>query len=292
VAPGAVLTDYVGLTNLANKPLTLRLYASDAFNTSTGGFDLLPGNTRPKDVGSWVSVKERRVTIPARRRLDIPFTLRVPADATPGDHAGGIVTSLIATGRTAAGDKVTVDNRVGARLYLRVAGPLRPAVTVAQLDTAYTGTANPIGTGTVDLAYTVRNTGNVRLSGRLATRVEAPFGVTLKTTDLGVLPELLPGNSFTGTARVSQVVPVLRLGTKLTVNGTSLPGASTSSTTGDGVALTPIVRASSVWAMPWNLLTILVVAAAILVTLLRRRRARPESVESVTAEPVPQNTLL
>jgi hypothetical protein len=281
------VTDYVGVTNLSTRPLTLRLYAGDAFNTATGGFDLQPGSTKPTDVGSWVSIEQRRITVPARRRLDIPFTLTVPAGATPGDHAGGIVASLVTKTSTADGSQVSVDNRVGARIYLRVDGPLRPASTVTQLETGYTGTANPIGSGSVNLAYSVRNTGNTRLSGRIAAVVKAPFGYELSRQDLGALPELLPGNTFNGTAELTEVRPAVRLGTELAVTTASLSGAqiaqtSTGAAPAVGTPLAPVVRASSTWAVPWNLLSIVVALLALAFVLLRRRRSEPAAAPAPT----------
>lgn len=293
LAPGGTVSDYVGVTNLSTRPLTLRLYAGDAFNTATGGFDLQPGSTQPTDVGSWVSLKQRRITIPARRRLDIPFTLTVPAGATPGDHAGGIVASLVTRTSAADGSQVSVDNRVGTRIYLRVDGPLRPAGTVTQLETGYSGTANPIGSGTVNLAYSVRNTGNTRLSGRIAAVVKAPFGFELSRQDLGALPELLPGNTFNGTAELTEVRPAVRLGTELEVSPAGLAGAQTAQTsTGAvpavGTPLPPVVRASSTWAVPWNLLSIVVALLVLAFAFFRRRRApAAASTQAPTQSPAP-----
>ena len=60
--------------------ITFQVYANDAFNTPSGGFDLLAGNKRPSDVGRWVTLVANAVTIPARHSVAIPFTLTVPRD--------------------------------------------------------------------------------------------------------------------------------------------------------------------------------------------------------------------
>src|SRR5262249_8376221 len=115
--PGAAVTGPTQVSNASEGPLPLRVYASDAFNPRAGGFDLLAAGKKPVDVGAWVKVDQENVTVPGRGRSIVPFTLTIPANATPGDHAGGIVASLTTLQTNAKGDKVSVDQRVGARIY-------------------------------------------------------------------------------------------------------------------------------------------------------------------------------
>ncbi len=266
--PGATLTDYVGVTNHSNRPLTLSLYASDAVTTTQGGFDLLAADRKPTDVGSWVRLPNKTVTIPSTSRLDIPFTLTVPDNATPGDHAGGIVASLAGTAVDARGNQVAVDHRVGARIYLRVTGELQPTLTVEDLRVRHTGSVNPLAGGTVTATFTVRNTGNVRLSGQPVLGVAGPFGLARRSVDGVALPEILPGGELTTTVRMPGVAPLFRL----TADATVTPAA-----VGDQV-LDPPPRADPaqavVWAVPWPqlvLLAMLALAGWALVTARRRR---------------------
>ncbi|NGM15846.1 DUF916 domain-containing protein [Verrucosispora sp. CWR15] len=269
--PGATLTDYVGVTNHSNRPLTLSLYASDAVTTTQGGFDLLAADRKPTDVGSWVRLPNKTVTIPSTSRLDIPFTLTVPDNATPGDHAGGIVASLAGTAVDARGNQVAVDHRVGARIYLRVTGELQPTLTVEDLRVRHTGSVNPLAGGTVTATFTVRNTGNVRLSGQPVLGVAGPFGLARRSVDGVALPEILPGGELTTTVRMPGVAPLFRL----TADATVTPAA-----VGDQV-LDPPPRADPaqavVWAVPWPqlvLLAMLALAGWALVTARRRRAAQ------------------
>ncbi|MER7457973.1 DUF916 domain-containing protein [Micromonospora sp. NPDC126480] len=269
--PGANLTDYVGVTNHSNRPLTLNLYASDAVTTTRGGFDLLAADRKPTDVGSWVRLPSRTLTIPSTSRLDVPFTLTVPRNATPGDHAGGIVASLAGTAVDAQGNQVAVDHRVGARIYLRVTGELQPTLTVEDLRVRHTGSANPLAGGTVTATFTVRNTGNVRLSGRPVLGVSGPFGLARRSVAGAALPEILPGGELTTTVRMAGVPPLFRL----TTNATITPAAM-----GDQV-LDPPPRAgtaqAAVWAVPWPqlaLLALLILAGWALIAARRRRAAQ------------------
>ncbi|WBB78500.1 DUF916 domain-containing protein [Micromonospora sp. WMMD882] len=268
--PGATLTDYVAVTNHSARPLTLNLYASDAFTTTQGGFDLLAGDRRPTDVGAWVRFTQRTLTIPSTSRLNVPFTLTVPANATPGDHAGGIVASLAATTADAQGNQVAVDHRVGARIYLRVTGELRPALTVKNLRVRHAGSLNPLGGGTLTATFTIRNTGNVRLTGQPTLTAAGPFGVGRRSIDAAALPEILPGGELITTVRMTGVPPLFRL---------TASAAVTPATVGDQVLDPPPqggTAQTTVWAVPWPQLVLLALLALVGWALVaaRRRRAR------------------
>lgn len=268
--PGATLTDYVAVTNHSTRPLTLNLYASDAFTTRDGGFDLLAGGQQPTDVGAWVRFTQRSVTIPSTSRLNVPFTLAVPENATPGDHAGGVVASLATSAADAQGNQVAVDHRVGARIYLRVTGELQPALTVENLRVRHTGSLNPLVGGTLTATVTVRNTGNVRLTGRPTLDVAGPLGLGRRSVEAGDLPEILPGGEVTTTVRMTGAAPLFRLTTKLTISPAAV---------GDQVLDPPPqgdTTQVTVWAVPWLQLALLVPfsLAVWLLIVARRRRLR------------------
>lgn len=265
--PGATLTDYVAVTNHSTRPLTLNLYASDAFTTADGGFDLLAGGQQPTDVGAWVRLTHRSVTIPSTSRLNVPFTLTVPDNATPGDHAGGVVASLATTTADAQGNQVAVDHRVGARIYLRVTGELQPALTVKNLQVRHSGSLNPLSGGTLTVTFTVQNTGNVRLTGQPTLNAAGPFGLGRRSVEAAALPEILPGGELSTTVRMAGVPPLFRLTTSTVV----APAAV------DDQVLDPPPKGNpvqvTVWAVPWPQLVLLVLLAfAVWVLIVARRR--------------------
>ena len=269
LAPGGTITDHVGVTNLGSAPLTLSVYGSDAFTTGTGGYDLLPADRPPVDVGSWVRLARTTVTIPARSRADIPFTLAVPANASPGDHAGGIVASVTSTTANATGHATRLEQRAGTRLLLRVTGPLHPGLRVDGLRAAYAPGWVPF-TGDLTLTYTVRNTGNVRLGAEQTARVAGLFGLAAGTRALEPLPELLPGAALTRTVTVPGRPALIRLSATVELTG-------------------PATRATAgTWALSWWYLLLLVLVAGLVWWLIRRRRGRPaaEPRPVVSKEPV------
>ncbi|MEW2632730.1 hypothetical protein AB0903_13995 [Streptomyces sp. NPDC048389] len=123
--PGTVLEDRVTVTNPGPRRLTVDLRASRAPTP-------------------WIALAADRVTIPARTRAEIPFTVTVPADTPPGEQTATITAS--AGGRSEP-----------IRIHLRVSGPEVPALTVE--DVSYSG-------GSVH--YTLVNRGNTAVSPRVA----------------------------------------------------------------------------------------------------------------------------
>lgn len=262
--PGQTVTDKFVVRNTGSTEQTVTVLGSDAYNTNDGAFALLETADKPKDTGSWVrfagqpSVQLKLA--PAAQQV-VTFTVAVPAAATPGDHAGGVVVSAQATQ-----GQVTVDRRVATRLYVRVAGPLQPAITVSSIAASQVQDWNPF-TGRVDVTVTVQNTGNVALGADVAANVTSWFGRAAAPTAREQLPEMLPGSTREVTFHVPAVArwgylkPVVTLTPKASTDAANVSGIST------------VTRDTSLVSVPWLLLAAVVLVAGF-VLLVRWRRAR------------------
>ncbi len=189
---GGTIQDNVILFNYSNVSLTFRIYGTDAFNNADGAFDLLAGEKKPTDVGSWVTLPQENITLLPGTQATIPIVVKVPLGARPGDHVGAVLASSQAQGTSPDNKIVTLDRRTGTRLYVRVAGPLKPELIVTKLKTTYKPSLNPLD-GEVKVTYRVENRGNVRLGGSQQVSIAAPFGLAKKTKKAVKLPEVLPG---------------------------------------------------------------------------------------------------
>jgi hypothetical protein len=269
VKPGQRLTDHVAFVNISDKPVTLTVYPADGYNTSAGAFDLLKQHARSTDVGRWVAMRRTTATVPARSALITPIVITIPRNAEPGDHAGGIVASLKTLAKDSKGDTVTVDQRVGTRMYIRVAGKLTPKIDLARKSATYLPPGNPFGRGDADVTYTIRNTGNVRLIGTQVIRVSDVFGSSKQALKVPEMPELLPGESFTFTTRVHKVLPALLLTAHVTIDPRSVAGNV-------DPALEQANASTRFWAFYWPvlLLLLLVIGEFGRRWWMRRRRAR------------------
>ncbi|WP_415950458.1 WxL protein peptidoglycan domain-containing protein [Streptomyces sp. KLOTTS4A1] len=202
--PGAEIEDSVTVANTSDKELTFRVFATDAMNTPRGGaFALLPVQQEPKDVGTWIELgaedaaRDTTITVRPHQRVDIPFRLKVPDDASPGDHIGGIVAlnTEVESVREEDNVRVGVQRSVGARMYLRVNGPEAPALLVESVSVERSA---PLLPWTSDAKATVRyvlvNHGNVRIRPTVQLTAEGLFGRDVLTQRPRALKtELLPG---------------------------------------------------------------------------------------------------
>ncbi|MFI2365258.1 WxL protein peptidoglycan domain-containing protein [Promicromonospora sp. NPDC019610] len=282
VDPGAKVSDELVVTNHGETPLKLDIYAADGYTTTAGQLDVLTRETGAEDeetgsddtgsadtgsvhVGSWLDPAVDQVHLAPSESADVPFTLRVPDDATPGDYAGAILTSRTVTAQEAGLDYET---RSGIRVYLRVAGDLAPSLTVTDAHVEYHQTLNPFGPGDATVTYTVRNDGNVRLAANQDVGVAGPFGWLAAQGAAADVPELLPGESWPVSVPVDGVAPLFWLGADIVLVA-QLPDVE-----GPTPGVAPVEAHASGWAVPWLPLAVVLLLVGAVVVIVRRRRSR------------------
>lgn len=268
--PGQSVTDRVLVGNTGTQRQDFTVYATDAYNATSGEFSLLATADAPTSLGTWVRFDDGRDRVqfslePQEVRL-LAFTIAFPADATPGDHVGGIVASV-----TEAGQQVSLDRRVATAVFARVSGELQPRLTLASFDATYQGEWwNPLG-GTLKVLYTVDNPGNVALAANVSMAAVTWFGIPASEVQGGGVPVLLPGNSATYEFELTGVGQwgYLNPGAKLVPFSDARDAAMQ-------VAVTPVSRDAVVIAVPWMLLIVGALVVG-LVLLLRWRRRRDDA---------------
>ncbi|MFF3355125.1 hypothetical protein ACFYWN_21280 [Streptomyces sp. NPDC002917] len=239
--PGTVLQDRLAVTNRGRTPVTVRLRGADAYNAEDGEFAVRDskGST---GTGAWLRLAADRVTVPARTRAEVPFSVTVPTSAPPGDHPGAIVAE--SAGRS-----------VGVRVHLRVGGPTLAALTVE--DVTVSGRT---------IHYTLVNRGNAALAPRLAVGADGVFGTLLRREARTLPVELLPGQRVRLTEPWRDAPALDSVTVRLRV--TAAGGAHSEAT-------------GSVVLVPWAPVTVGVLlfltaaAAAAYAYRLRRRQRRP-----------------
>lgn len=279
-AAGTTVSDSATILNSSDRDLTFRIFATDAVNTPVGGaFALLPVETEPKDAGAWIALPPETattVTVPAKGRKDVPFTVKVPEDATPGDHVGGIVALNTAVEGVQQEGKVQVGVRrsVGARLYFRVPGPLTPGLSVEDVRVNRSAPLLPwVKEARATVSYALVNRGNVVVEPKVAVSAEGLFGRTVLDRPARELKlSLLPGQRI----ELTEPWPDAPQSDWVTVHITA------------GAAAHPDLVSRSetdFLAAPWPAVGALLVAAgagtAFLALRRRRRTADPEQDASV-----------
>ncbi|MFJ2268411.1 hypothetical protein ACIOHO_18905 [Streptomyces sp. NPDC087849] len=253
--PGTVLQDRLSVTNPGTAPVTVRLRGADAYHAGDGGSAVRDGKGSTGDGGSavrdgkgstgagaWLRTAAAEVTVPARTRADVPFSVTVPTGATPGDHPGALVVE--GGGRS-----------VGVQVRLRVGGPELGALTVE--DVTVSGRT---------VHYTLVNRGNTVLAPRIAVDADGVFGRLLRRGARTLPVQLLPGQRVRLTEPWREAPPLDSVTVRLRV--TAAGGAHSEAT----------ARAVFV---PWvpvaggALLLLAAVAAGAYAYRLRRTRGRP-----------------
>jgi hypothetical protein len=259
--PGDVWGDTVAISNLSDAPKRFAIYATDAVSVAdTGGFAALRDDEPPVDVGTWVTLAAAEYVVPPGQRIDVPFSLTVPDDAEPGDHAGAILAVDLDAGNidpNTAPEGVTLDvrQRVGARIYVRVGGEISPALRIDELE------VDRSGPGAV-VRWEITNTGNIRLSPTAEVRVTGFLGRTLRTVPAQQLAEMLPGANLVGGADLGDLPSYERLTARLVLKAEEVEVEGT----------------TAFGSYPWAAIAgvvLFLVALRFIVRWWRRRRARP-----------------
>lgn len=289
VNPGAKLTDHVAITNYTHKTLRLQVYTVDAEPATAGTISFPQASAPRKDAGSWIAVGTPHrggvVVVKPRSIAVLPLHIRVPANASPGDHVAGVVASL--TGLIAGKfghsglHHVKFDQRIALRASFRVSGATHPSLAIESLHASYSGLIDPFAKGKVKVAYRVVNAGNVVLGGPQTVTIHGLFGATVGSPPIVAVPPLLPGASYPVSVTVRNVYPELVESAKVTVKpegtlGDPAPGIGTVSSSVHFLAI------------PWIILLVLlllILGFALWYWRRRRRRRQPQGQGRHRADP-------
>jgi len=196
VNPNQPAEDSIYVINTGSTPQEVTLYARDAFTDAKGEFLVQSEDATPKDVGTWVEFYNKKAsytrTLKPNEFMTIPFTVRTPSNATPGDHIGAIVASANTKGTT-----VNIVRRVAVRLYARVSGQVSPHLTIDNLSVKTNVSLwNPFES-TQTLTYDITNDGNIELAADISAQAKGPLGITFGQPESVRVTELLPGSKRT-----------------------------------------------------------------------------------------------
>jgi len=296
LGPGATASDEAAVRNLSDETVTFRIDAADGYFTDAGRFSMLPSDRPSTDAGTWISAPETVTVEPGATGI-VPFTVSVPSDAEPGDHAAGIAASLVSVGAGAGGASVGVESRIGFRVMTRVTGDVVPAVAVDGMRVDYQMSWNPFAAGSLTVEADIVNTGNVRLV--LDGTVRAQGSSAPIVADDAARQELLPGDRRAVSIPLRSVWPLIVASAELQVAPTVV-----SPDGGEAVDLEPVTATATAAAVPWSQLLVVLGTALVLSALLagrsrsrsrvaalvrqakeegRREGARPGRAEGVTA---------
>lgn len=120
IAPGESIESSIVVRNLGRDAITVETYSADGTNSSQGTFALTSKSHDQQFLGTWVTFENPQTTIEAQGEIQIPFTLSVPANATPGNYGGGIAVEA-SSAELKGDDGLSAPGAVStnARIYIR-----------------------------------------------------------------------------------------------------------------------------------------------------------------------------
>lgn len=185
--PNGEVSSSVTIQNKGKERAKLRIYSVDATSNKDGAFTLFSQGTK-NDVGGWIILDTDKVEVPADSKITVPFILKIPLSATPGDHVGGIAVEgeeeadLLTSG-------VKLVQRLGVRFYITIEGERVEKLAIKNIKVTESG-------GQTYLSYSLANSGNTNLSPKGSLKIGSVFGSSV--LEMGNLGEVLAGKEIEG----------------------------------------------------------------------------------------------
>lgn len=281
---GHQILDQLVVKNVGASSESFVVYGEDATNLPrTGGYGFQQRSQMHNTaVGTWLTVGTPQFTVPPGMELVATFKLAIPANASPGDHVGGVVVEQVkAHPPQTQPVGVNVVLRTVIPMYVHVEGGSFPALTIENLTVFHQSPTFPYLQGSkVAVRFDLVNTGNeiinpksvtVSIRGQLSGTIHKYTAVQAGERQSGANPlpaQMLPGARLTLTEEWSGIPPFDPLSGHVSASAID-PGTTRAITT---AASTPF------WYFPWILvLLFLALVASVIALIVVRRRRRADS---------------
>jgi hypothetical protein len=162
MAPGEIWRSNLKVINTNTFPL--QLYVEPAHFAATG--ERGQGTVVPiRDIPEhesllvhWIRAEEPSIVVPPGESRDIPFTVAVPDDASPGSHFAALQVSTVPPDVTNAAGLSTAQV-ISSLLFVRVAGDVTEAASVRSFTAEHSFGTEP----STQLSLRIQNDGNVHV---------------------------------------------------------------------------------------------------------------------------------
>ncbi|WP_446223101.1 hypothetical protein ACTWPB_25760 [Nocardia sp. IBHARD005] len=257
--PGDQALGGIEIVNACSRPVTVRLRTGGLVTAADGALAWSP--EPPAGVRVVPMVPE--VTVGAVASLRVPFTVTVPAGTTPGDYPFALGAAGVQPGDSPS----AVDWWRPAPL--RVSGPLRAAIEITAVTGHYRPSLDPFGPGSATVGFTVVNTGTVTVAGRVIAGLTGLYSrrVLPDPADLPAVV-LVPGAAYHGSIDLPAVWPGVRFDAQAGFLPSDVGGTSVTFTEPG------VVRAETLWAVPFAQLVLAVLLGSVLFFAALARRNR------------------
>ncbi len=188
--PGEIITEELKITNISDEDKEFYLYKRDIKGVGDGGVPIFSEENEEKtgyEVSGWINLQEEPIAVKAGEEYSFLLTIRVPEDATPGSHFGGVFVSAEPPKlrQTGAG----VGYEVASIISIRISGDVVDNARIRSFST------DKLFYGSKHVAFTakIENQGNILVRPRGPLTITSMFGgdayvQTINENQAGVFP--------------------------------------------------------------------------------------------------------
>lgn len=176
--PGDVLEKSISLTNLSEAEQTYFLFTRDIVTVRDGGTPVYadPGAERTGfELTEWLDLGFTEITLQPGEEQNVPVTINVPDDASPGSHFGGVFVSMQPPRLRSVG--AAVGYEVANIISIRISGDVTENAQIRSFR------ADKLVYGTTDVTFftEVENKGNVLIRPIGPIEIYNMFGTEVAT---------------------------------------------------------------------------------------------------------------
>jgi hypothetical protein len=180
VEPGKSFSSVVNATNLGSSAQTYKVSVRDIESIDDNGYPVFAKEHEATgfEMSSWVKISRSEITIAPGATAEVPFTVTVPKDASPGGHFGTIFLSTQGEKPKTVG--ASVGYQVGAILSFQIAGDVKEEARIRQ----FTSDKSIYGESKAVFRVKVENLGNTLVRPRGLLEIVDMFGKKTATLNL------------------------------------------------------------------------------------------------------------
>lgn len=169
LAPGESKTIELIISNRMGVPKRFSIKTEDVAGTNdaSSALVLLGEDRGPYSLRDYISVPDFEFNLDHAKRVRVPVTVTLPADAPPGGRYGSLLVSIVSdsndeSGADGASAASVVISRIGVLLFVSNPGDTVPSLELKDFSTI--GGKSLYGKGPISLGITHENTGQVHLA--------------------------------------------------------------------------------------------------------------------------------
>lgn len=192
--PGATYQQNLKVTNESSQDKVYYLYKRDIQGVAAGGVPVFADTNAEKtgfEISEWISFNADQITVPAHQSVDVPISVHVPDNASPGSHFGGIFISVEPPKLREIGAGVGYE--VASIVVINISGDINDDARIRSLSTDKL----IYGSKNVHFIAKVENQGNILIRPRGPMTITSMFN---KTPEVVSINENLAG-VFPGSVR-------------------------------------------------------------------------------------------